>query len=135
MSDEVKGASLETSVATAAGREHGVLAAWLFGSRAGGEPHAGSDADVAVLLARDADRAALTRLSTALAAKLGMEVDVVDLARATPVLGFEIVARGRRVYARDAVVADEAEERCLREYLDTAHMRRVQHHYLYGDPL
>jgi hypothetical protein len=51
------------------------------------------------------------------------------------VLGFEVVTGGHRVFARDALAADEAEERCLRTYLDTEHMRRVQHHYLYGDPL
>ena len=59
----------------------------------------------------------------------------MDIARSTPVLGFEIVSGGRRIFTRDAEAANEAEERCLRSYLDTAYMRRVQHHYLYGDPL
>ena len=106
-----------------------------FGSRARGEARRESDLDVAVLLDPGAPPDVLTRLSGALSQQCGVEVDVVDIARSTPVLGFEIVSGGRRVFTRDAEAADDAEERCLRTYLDTAHMRRVQHHYLYGDPL
>ena len=112
-----------------------VVAAWLFGSRARGEERPASDLDVAVLLDSGQDAEVLSRVSAALTRRLGVETDVVDLAKSTPVLGFEVVTGGRRVYARDALAADEAEERCLRAYLDTEHMRRVQHHYLYGDPL
>ncbi len=139
MSQERHGAPpLDAAVSAAAAAEPGVVAAWLFGSRAGGGVHRGSDVDVAVLLSAGTPRDALSRLSSALASALGMEADVVDIVSSTPVLGFEIVAHGRRVFARDeraAEAADDAEERCLREYLDTEHMRRVQHHYLYGDPL
>jgi predicted nucleotidyltransferase len=112
-----------------------VVAAWVFGSRARGEERPASDLDVAVLLGPGPDAEVLSRVSAALARRLGIETDVVDLAKSTPVLGFEVVTAGRRVFARDAVAADEAEERSLHAYLDTEHMRRVQHHYLYGDPL
>jgi len=128
----------DADVATVVAREPAVRAAWIFGSRARGEERRGSDLDVAVLLVPGASRDLLTRLSGGLSQRCGVEADVVDVARATPVLGFEIVFGGRRIFARDAeatVAADDAEERCLRAYLDTAHMRRVQHHYLYGDPL
>lgn len=61
-------------------------------------------------------------------------IDVVDLARATPVLGWEIVTGGARVFTRDADAADAAEERCLSVFLDTAHMRKVQRELLFGAP-
>lgn len=115
--------------------EPAVVAAWIFGSRARGSERPASDVDVAVLLERGASKAILTRLAAEITNALGVDADVVDLSSSTPVLGFEIVAHGRRVFERDERIADEAEERCLREYLDTAHMRRVQSHYLYGDPL
>jgi predicted nucleotidyltransferase len=134
MSEDVRSTALDAALAAAVASEPGVLAAWLFGSRAGGAEHAGSDVDVAFLLAPGTTREVLSRFSATLSSRLGSEADVVDLASSTPVLGFEIVARGRRVFTRDALAADEAEERCLREYLDTEYMRRVQHHYLYGDP-
>ncbi len=128
-------AALDESIRSIVSTEPAVVGAWLFGSRARGSERASSDADVAVLLEHGASKDILTRLAAALTTELGIDADVVDLASSTPVLGFEIVAHGRRVFARDALAADEAEERCLREYLDTAHMRRVQSHYLYGDPL
>ncbi len=126
--------ALDTAVTAVIGGEPAVLAAWIFGSRARGDAGPSSDLDVAVLLAPGAPGDVLSRLSGALSAALGVEVDVLDLARSSPVLGFEIVRAGRRVLAHDAEAADVAEERCLRTYLDTGHMRRVQHHYLYGDP-
>jgi len=126
---------VDSAVAEIVAREPGVVAAWVFGSRARGEERPSSDLDVAVILQSEAGAEVLSRVSAALTQRLGVETDVVDLAKSTPVLGFEVVTGGRRVFERDALAADEAEERCLRAYLDTEHMRRVQHHYLYGDPL
>lgn len=126
---------MDSAVAEIVAREPGVVAAWVFGSRARGEERPSSDLDVAVILQSEAGAEVLSRVSAALTQRLGVETDVVDLAKSTPVLGFEVVTGGRRVFERDALAADEAEERCLRAYLDTEHMRRVQHHYLYGDPL
>lgn len=128
-------APIDDSLRQVVRREPEVLAAWLFGSRGRGAGTPRSDVDVAILLTRGASKAILNRLSSELAGTLGMDADVVDIAASTPVLGFEIVAHGRRIFERDALAADEAEERCLREYLDTDYMRRVQSHYLYGDPL
>jgi uncharacterized protein len=135
MPDESQRATLDAAVASAVARDERVVAAWVFGSRARGVGRPSSDLDVAVLLAPGADRQILSQLGGALAGNLGIEVDVIDLTASTPVLGFEVVTGGRRVFARDDLAADDAEERCLRTYLDTEHMRRVQHHYLYGDPL
>lgn len=75
------------------------------------------------------------RLAGALSLRTSLEVDVCRLEIAGPVLAYEIVTSGRRVFVRDDGWADRHEERIRREYLDTAHLRRVQHHYLYGDPL
>jgi predicted nucleotidyltransferase len=128
-------AAVDSAVAEIVAREPPVLAAWLFGSRARGEEQPSSDLDVAVLLRSGSGPEVLSRVSAALTQRLGFETDVVDLAKTPPVLGFEVVTSGCRVFERDALAADEAEERCLRAYLDTDHMRRVQNHYLYGDPL
>ena len=46
-------------------------------------------------------------------------------------LAYEVSASGRRVYARDAELADEIEECLLRRYLDTEHLRRVQREYFF----
>jgi len=135
MLEPVPAAPLDVALRELMSSEPAVLAAWLFGSRARGSERVGSDVDLAVLLVPGTSREVLSRLSAGIEGALGVDADVVDLVTSTPVLGFEIVAHGRRIFERDALAADEAEERCLREYLDTEHLRRVQHHYLYGDPL
>jgi len=112
--------------------EPAVLAIYVFGSRARGEGRAASDLDVAVL---EAPGAALSleaedRLRRAIRAETGLGVDLARLEPSSPVLAFEVLEGGRRVFVRDAERADEIEERLLRRYLDTEHLRRVQREYL-----
>ncbi len=128
---------LDEAIAGAVRAEPAVLAAYVFGSRARGEERAVSDLDIALILARgrELDLAARERLRAAVAGATGHRVDLAILCDETPVLAFEVIDGGRRVYARDAESADEREERLLQIYLDTNHMRRVQNHYLLGRPL
>jgi len=130
-------AALERIVGEIAAGEPTVLAAWIFGSRADGSARATSDLDVAYALLPGVrpDGALANRLSAAIARATLLDVDVVRLSDQQPVLGIEIVGHGRRVFVRDEERADDLEERVRRRYLDTAHLRRVQNHYLYGDPL
>jgi hypothetical protein len=121
-------------VAAVVASEPSAIAAWVFGSRGRGEARRGSDLDVAIL-APGAGGEIADRIAAAIAGRTGLDVDVCRLDRAGPVLAYEVVTDGRRVFARDEESADRHEERVRREYLDTAHLRRVQHHYLYGDPL
>src|SRR5438093_9633758 len=126
---------LERAVAETAAAEPAVLAAWVFGSRARGEGRPASDLDVAILTTGGAAAAGIEDgLAAELAGRTLLDVDVLRLESLGPVLALEVVATGQRVFARDPLRADEVEERIRREYLDTAHLRRVQNHYLYGDP-
>lgn len=121
-------------VARAAAERRAVLAAYVFGSRARGEAGAKSDLDVGLLLF-PGERLSLDeegRLRADLARETGLEIDVAFLADRAPVLCFEVLSTGRRVFVRDAEIADELEERLLRHYLDTEHLRRVQREYLFG---
>ena len=70
--------------------------------------------DVAALLCRAARRAR------------SLQTDLVVLNLATPLLRYEVLARGTRLYCRDEERVDRFEERVLREYLDTAHLRATQ---------
>lgn len=112
-------------------------AAWIFGSRARGEGRPRSDLDLALLVnAPAADRGVrVLAVGTAFTRALGITVDAVDASRVTPTLGWEIVSSGRPTFARDEERAVEIEVRWVQVWVDTAHMRRVQNHYLYGDPL
>ena len=130
-------ADIERVVAEVAAAEPSVLAAWIFGSRARGEAAPGSDLDVALLPlpAAAAQPGIEERVATEIAGRTGLDVDVSQIGEDRPTLSFEVVTDGRRVFARDAERADVVEERLRWLYLDMAHFRRVQNHYLYGDPL
>lgn len=73
--------------------------AYLFGSRARGTAHAGSDIDVAVYLDPPAsDPLAMARLSVELARALRMDpdlVDVRDLREGSVLFNFQVVRDGR----------------------------------------
>jgi hypothetical protein len=53
-------------------------------------------------------------------------VDIVDLRRASPVLRFEIMCTGRCIFSADQYLQIDSELVWLREYKDTAWLRRRQ---------
>ena len=89
----------------------GVVAAYLFGSVAEHREHRESDVDLGVLLDRATyatSRARFEvklRLSSALGAALGRQVDVVVLNDAPPLLGRRIVTEGRAFLVSDSEAA------------------------------
>jgi predicted nucleotidyltransferase len=93
--------------------DHSVSVGFLFGSRARGEAHEGSDVDVAVAF-EDAAGTLDARLSLGadLALALGTDdVDVIDLRAASPALVRAVFRDG------DRLVGTDAEARRLRETL------------------
>ncbi len=104
-----------------------VLFAYLFGSAARGEAGPLSDIDIAVWLQPSA-QAFQQRLLLIeqLCRTLGHDrVDLVDLARSSVLLRYEVIRDGR-VLKEDRERRVAFEVRVLREYLDTAYLRRVQ---------
>ena len=118
-------------------REHGVLALYLFGSRAGdglkqlaGEDVAGegSDLDVAaVFIVPSIDHRRLGSLQVALEDLFApLRVDLVPLQRADPLLQFAAVD-GHRIAATDTTRADLFELRVMRSAADALpHERRLE---------
>jgi predicted nucleotidyltransferase len=104
--------------------KHGLVAAWLFGSRARQTAGPLSDFDVAVLpgpVTAAGDRLTL-RLD--LLGELGRifetdRVDVVLADEAPPLLGHRILRDGELLYCSDTVGRIRFEVRTLREYFDT----------------
>jgi predicted nucleotidyltransferase len=107
-----------------------VRLAYLFGSVARGEARRSSDLDVGVLFSPIPAPAQLDLLVTDLEAAVGRRLDLVVLNDAAPLLIHEAIRAGRLIVCRDDDERVGFETRATARYLDTAHLRRVQHHYL-----
>jgi len=95
-------------------------AIYVFGSRAGGSAHPGSDLDVAVLLppqtAQQVGSLALSPLQQRLERALRVQVDLVNLRLAPTVFAKEIIAGSERIDSSDADAADAFEALTLSLY-------------------
>ena len=107
-----------------------VRLAYLFGSVARGQARADSDLDVGVVFSPIPSPAELDRLATDLEAAAGRRVDLVVLNAAPPLLAHEALRAGRLIVCRDEDERVRFHTRAVARYLDTAYLRRVQHHYL-----
>jgi predicted nucleotidyltransferase len=104
------------------------VSASLFGSRATGRAHPGSDVDIAVWLEPRLDAAHRLRLRLALERALARAhpdppVDVVVLNDAPLVVRHRAARDGRRVLERDPRTRVQLETAALIAYLDTAALR------------
>lgn len=83
-------------------RVPGVQAVYGFGSQTDGSARPGSDLDLAVLAAMPLDAVARWDAQEALAAALGIDVDLVDLRSASTVMRAEVLRTGRVILDLDA---------------------------------
>lgn len=114
---------------------HDVAVAYLYGSQARGEAHSASDVDVAVLFQAQLSSAErfeqLLKLRSALTDRLQRpDVNLVDLAEASPLLRFEVYREGRLLYCQDEAARVDFLVTALRDYEDTRPLRQTQFQYL-----
>ena len=88
-------------------------AVWAFGSRARGKARAGSDLDLGLLCEPPLDVFERGRHGDLLAMEIGVDVDLVDLKTANPILAWEVVTTGRIVWEQSDP-DDETVERFVR---------------------
>ncbi|MCD5988037.1 nucleotidyltransferase domain-containing protein [Pseudomonas phytophila] len=79
----------------------GLLAVYIFGSQANGHANAESDLDIAVLVAGSLDPVDLWRLAGEIADIVNLPVDLIDLRTASTVMQYQIITKGRRVWAKN----------------------------------
>lgn len=101
-----------------------VEAIYLFGSRARGQQTPASDFDIAVLAAEPLPPVARFDLQEALASKLHISVDLVDLRSASTVMRVQVVDGGRLLYERSAFRRELFEATALSAYARLNEERR-----------
>ena len=87
-----------------------IKALYVFGSRAQGEARPDSDLDLAVLVGTELPETKLWETAQHLASRIGMEVDLVNLSKASTVMQMQVVRGGRRLYCADEQVCGEFED-------------------------
>lgn len=115
-----------------------ILLAYLFGSVAEEKQTKLSDLDVAVLVEsnrlQELDQEPFgyqAAITTDLMALLRTnDVDVVILNHATPLLAYEVVKYGIKVFCRDDDERIRFEVHIFQQYVDTKPLREIQHYYL-----
>jgi predicted nucleotidyltransferase len=81
----------------------GVIAIYLFGSRADGNYHPDSDFDLGILLPRDnsIDDQTLFNVQQSISSKINSDVDLICLNRASLVMQFIITSTGVLLFEKD----------------------------------
>ncbi len=95
---------------------HDVAAIYIFGSAANERLRSDSDIDLAFLAPRPQDPVAVFNAAQALATRLGKDVDLIDLRRASTVLRMQVITTGRRILTLDRVEADTFEMYAFSDY-------------------
>ena len=114
---------------------YGVVLAYLYGSQARGDAGPLSDVDVAVLLGPDTQGDERFHRMLQLIGELASvfrrdDVNVVDLQEASPLLRHRVYRDGQLLYCRDDAERVRFETMALRDYIDTAPLRRIKRKYV-----
>lgn len=101
--------------------EADVLLAYVFGSFLHNEAFA--DIDLAVLPGHRGLEDLREKICEILSTQ---RVDLVNLKTASPILRFEVLSTGSLIFKKDEPVENSFELSAIREYRDTAHLRKSQ---------
>lgn len=113
----------------------GIAAIYFFGSVAAGRATDLSDLDVAILFQKGCvpDAMGLLDLRERLSGLTGLDVDVVCLNTASPILAHQVLQQGKRIVMRDASATNAFFVRAIAEYDDLKRIRRpIEQHVLRG---
>lgn len=108
-------------------RKHGLNLVVLFGSQATGRVHAESDVDIAVIGNNSIEYNTKIRLMTDFSDVLRREdVEVVDLASASPTLMYVVVRDGALLYEKEESYFLKWKLYAIKIWMETAWLRRLR---------
>jgi predicted nucleotidyltransferase len=102
----------------------GVTAVYRFGSTASGQTHAGSDVDIAFLASTPVEPLVRFELQERLAARVGSDVDLVDLQSASTVMRMQVISTGSLLAAFDPAAQEAFEDHAYSAYARLNEERR-----------
>ena len=105
-------------------RVPGLRVVWMHGSRARGDARPDSDVDLALVADAPVALDDVLSLQSDLTARLGDEVDLVDLFGADDVLRVQVIEHGRVLFARSPVDLARFEMHALSRYARLNEERR-----------
>ena len=112
-----------------------ILLAFVFGSFASGEVTAMSDLDIALLFERKrkVDFVRVGSMREELADLLGIDVDIVVLNTAAPVIKMQVLKKGRLLHVKEQRAYHEFFVNTVKEYDDLKRNRKeIEDHILKG---
>lgn len=101
-----------------------LIAVYRFGSYGTEYERPESDLDLAVYAGGGLPTVELWRTAQGLASRAGLEVDVVDLARASTVMRAKVISEGERIYCSDKTACDTFEDYVYSSYARLNEERR-----------
>jgi uncharacterized protein len=104
--------------------QHDILIAFVFGSFASGDMTAMSDLDIALLFDGKIEFTRVRGIREELADLLGIDVDIVVLNTAAPVIKMQILKKGRLLHVRERRAYNEFFVTTVKEYDDLKRNRK-----------
>ena len=107
-------------------KESKILAAYIIGWTVSGKTTSGSDFDLAVVVdnKKVTDENKVYELIRHLRFPKDLDLSVVDRSF-SPLFLFQIIAKGKRIYARNQPQTSKFEAYALHHYYDTAYIRNI----------
>lgn len=102
----------------------GLISVYRFGGFGTEYEHPESDLDLAVYAGRPLPVVKLWRVAQQLAADVGRDVDIVDLASASTVMRAQVIHGGERVYCADELACETFEDYVYSSYARLNEERR-----------
>ena len=112
-------------------RRHDLSCVALFGSRATGKTHAGSDTDIAFMADREIDYSLQAQIRSDLSSALDIDdIELVNMSLVSPLLMRQISEKGKLLYERHAGTFIRFKVLSFKLYVETAPLRRLRERYL-----
>ncbi len=94
-----------------------ILAVYVFGSFGTEYQTKESDLDLAIISGKGVDSVSLWHLAQSIASDINLNVEIVDLQRASTVFRYQVITTGKRVYCCDEPKCDALENVYASMYL------------------